>query len=204
MLPKDSKLHFFEPFDFVREVEVFEIQKATWKTINYISEPERLQIISPGSMQISGSQILIFGGLIPREQSSNPEKTYDVSEQKTDLTITGQSIILDVTVGSIKYGPELTTPAYFVSGGYMMPTQAHIYCLGMTLQQHVQIGAFSNLAAAPDESKKQAFEIGASHHKKLIQCYNVNEQKWSESNESIFAAGGHRKDSDINDDWFNI
>ena len=116
------------------------------------------------------------------------------------MTITGQSIILDVTVGSIKYGPELTTPAYFVSGGYMMPTQSQIYCLGMTLQQHVQIGAFSNLAAAPDVEKNKTFEIGASHHKKLIHCYNVNEQKWSESNESIFAAGAHRKDSDINDD----
>ena len=116
------------------------------------------------------------------------------------MSITGQSIILDVTVGSIKYGPELTTPAYFVSGSYMLPTQTQVYCLGMTLQQHVQIGAFSNLAAAPDESKKQSFEIGATHHKKLIHSYNVSEQKWSESNESIFAASGHRKDSDINDD----
>jgi hypothetical protein len=70
----------------------------------------------------------------------------------------------------------------------------------MTLQQHVQIGAFSNLAATPDESKKKLFEIGATHHKKLIHSYNVGEQKWSESNESIFAAASHRKDSDNNDD----
>ena len=49
------KQNFFEPFEFVKEVEVFEIQKGTWKTINYISEPEKLAIISPGSMQISGS-----------------------------------------------------------------------------------------------------------------------------------------------------
>ena len=59
MLSKDLKASlkqsFFEPFEFVKEVEVFEFQKATWKTINYISEPEKLAIISPGSMQISGS-----------------------------------------------------------------------------------------------------------------------------------------------------
>jgi hypothetical protein len=54
-MPKESKVNFYAPFDFVKEVEVFEIQKSAWKTINYISEPERLQIISPGSMQISGS-----------------------------------------------------------------------------------------------------------------------------------------------------
>lgn len=183
----------------MKEVEVFEIQKQTWKTINYISEPERLTIISPGSMQISGSQILIFGGLIPRDQSSNLDKIFDVQEQKTDLSITANSIILDVTVGSIKYGPELTTPTYFLSAGYMMPTQSQIYCLGMTLQQPVQIGMFTNLAAQ-EENLKRPFEIGASHHKKLIHCYNVAEQKWTEANESIFAAGAQRRDSDINDD----
>jgi len=82
VLSKDLKASlsqsFFEPFEFVKEVEVFEFQKATWKTINYISEPEKLAIISPGSMQISGSQILIFGGVIPRDQSSNTDKSYDI------------------------------------------------------------------------------------------------------------------------------
>ena len=39
-----------------------------------------------------------------------------------ELAITAQSIILDVTVGSIKYGPELTSPTYFLQGGYMLPT----------------------------------------------------------------------------------
>ena len=31
-----------EPFDFVDLVEVYEIDKKIWKTINYISEPKRL------------------------------------------------------------------------------------------------------------------------------------------------------------------
>jgi hypothetical protein len=42
-------------------------------------------------------------------------------------------LIFDVTVGSIKYGPELATPTYFVSGGYMMTNQNQIFCLGNTI-----------------------------------------------------------------------
>jgi hypothetical protein len=58
-------------------VEVFEIAKKTWKTINYVSEAERLLVISAGSMQIAGSQILIFGGLVPKSASRNQDKTFD-------------------------------------------------------------------------------------------------------------------------------
>ena len=28
-----------EPFNFVEQVEVYELEKKTWKTINYITEP---------------------------------------------------------------------------------------------------------------------------------------------------------------------
>ena len=112
-----GKLNFFEPFEFVQEVEVYEISKNVWKTINYISEPQRLAVISPGSMQIAGSQILIFGGLVPKDEMNN-DKTFDVQENGVEMTMSNQSLILDVTVGSIKYGPELATPTYFISGGY--------------------------------------------------------------------------------------
>lgn len=76
-----QKPYFYEPFTVVREVEVFEIAKNTWKTINYISEAERLMIISAGSMQIAGSQILIFGGFIPKSASrSNQDKTFEFTD----------------------------------------------------------------------------------------------------------------------------
>lgn len=130
-------------------------------------------------MQISGSQILIFGGLVPKDEQAS-DTTFDVQDNKVNLTITAQSIILDVTVGSIKYGPDLATPTYFVSGGNMMPTQSQIYCLGMILPQ----------------TEKQPFEVGSAAHKKLIHSYNVADQKWTEANESIFAAGNQRHDSD--------
>lgn len=44
-----------EPFDFVEQVEVYEIDKKAWKTINYISEPKRLQVLLAGATQIAGS-----------------------------------------------------------------------------------------------------------------------------------------------------
>jgi hypothetical protein len=110
----------YEPFTLVQEVEVYEIAKRTWKTINFISEPARLAVISPGSMQIAGSQILVFGGMVARgeEDASGDKTSFDLVDNGVELSMTTNSLILDVTVGSIKYGPELATPTYFISGGY--------------------------------------------------------------------------------------
>ena len=194
-----AKTQFYEPFEFVQEVEVYEMAKKIWKTINYISEPARLAVISPGSMQIAGSQILIFGGLVPREEHSE-DKTFDVSENGVELSMSTHSLILDVTVGSIKYGPELATPTYFISGGYQLPHENQIHALGMTLPTH-QLGNAMGALSGEDEVQKKQFEMGAANHKKLIHCYNVAEQKWTETNESIFSSGATaRRDSDVNDD----
>ena len=111
-----------EPFDIVKEVEIFEIEKQTWKTINYITEPQRLAILSPGTTQIAGSQILIFGGLVASEDNEDESLlASQVTDNGKKLTLTKHSLILDVTVGSVKQGPELNTPSYFVSGGYKLP-----------------------------------------------------------------------------------
>jgi hypothetical protein len=57
----------------VQEVEVLEIDKKTWKTLNYISEPQKLRVLSPGATQIAGSQIMIFGGLIPTQHEEEDD-----------------------------------------------------------------------------------------------------------------------------------
>jgi len=44
-----------KPYDYVQAVEVLEIGTQTWKTINYIGENQRLQVISAGATQISSS-----------------------------------------------------------------------------------------------------------------------------------------------------
>jgi len=38
-----------EVFDFVDQVEVYEVDRRTWKTINYIGEPQRLQVLLAGA-----------------------------------------------------------------------------------------------------------------------------------------------------------
>ena len=55
IIKSQTKTQFIEPYILVKEVEVFEFAKNTWKTINYISEPERLMVLLAGCMQIAGS-----------------------------------------------------------------------------------------------------------------------------------------------------
>lgn len=38
------------PFDYVQEVEAFEIEKGIWRTINYINDNEKLRIIHAGAI----------------------------------------------------------------------------------------------------------------------------------------------------------
>ena len=38
-----------QSFDFVSQVEVFEIEKNSWKVINYISENNKLKVLHPGT-----------------------------------------------------------------------------------------------------------------------------------------------------------
>jgi hypothetical protein len=72
---------------------------------------------------------MLFGGFVPNEDESNlfaskteddSKTSFDVIDNGVDLTLTNKSMVLDVTVGSIKTGPELCTPSYFPSGGYKM------------------------------------------------------------------------------------
>lgn len=209
-----------EPYDFVDIVEVYEIDKKTWKTINYISDPSRLQVVLAGSAQIAGSQILIFGGLVPSDSiiESQPEEevpedkkksqeSFDFEDNGREITLTKQTLILDVTVGSIKFGPELPTPSYFVGGGYKLTHNNTIYAFGHgCTPQYVQAGFMSALSAeskteAKDGAAKKAlpeFVAGTSQHKKYLHSYKVQMAKWADVNESIFS--GQRRESDLNDD----
>jgi len=51
----------------------------------------------------------------------------------TRVTLSAQSLILDVTVGSIKSGPELGAPSYFISGGYKMLHSNQVLAFGLGL-----------------------------------------------------------------------
>lgn len=47
------------------EVEVYDLERNTWKVINYISDKSKLRVLHPGNIQITGKKIMIFGGIIP-------------------------------------------------------------------------------------------------------------------------------------------
>lgn len=52
---------------------------------------------------------MIFGGFIPTDKDNTEEAktTFDVVDNGQALTLTNKSMVLDVTVGSIKYGQDL-------------------------------------------------------------------------------------------------
>lgn len=133
-----ANIDTIQPFEFVQQVEVYEIEKKVWRTLNYISEPQRLQVIAPGVTQLAGSQIMIFGGIVPATETSDTLEEETTTNQVftdngTKISLTGQSLILDVTVGSIKTGPELALPSYFISGGYKMLHSNQVFAFGLGL-----------------------------------------------------------------------
>ena len=64
-------------FEMVRDVEVYDVEKNQWKVLNYITESRKLCVINPGAVQISGKEILIFGGLTPTEDKKSSEENKD-------------------------------------------------------------------------------------------------------------------------------
>ena len=88
-------------------------------------------------------------------------------------------MVLDVTVGSIKYGSDLQTPSYYPSGGYMMPHQGQIFSFGLTLPKN-QPSGLSALAAESQPDVKQ-LDFGHVTHKKTLHLYRPEETKWVEA-----------------------
>lgn len=126
------------------------------------------------------------------------QESFEFEDNGSAVTLTKQSIIIDVTVGSIKFGPEMPVPSYFIGGGYKLTHNNSIYAFGHGLQPATP--AFGALAASPvpDVKKPQEFVAGAAQHKKYLHSYKVANSKWGDVNETIF--NGQRRDSDLNDE----
>ena len=45
MLPQGER-----PYEFVKAVDVYDIDKNSWKTLNFVSESEKLMILNPGCL----------------------------------------------------------------------------------------------------------------------------------------------------------
>jgi hypothetical protein len=150
---------------------------------------------------------MIFGGLVPTENIEPAEEEdikkaqelFEFEDNGARVTLTKQTIILDVTVGSIKFGPELPTPSYFIGGGYKLTHNNAIYAFGHGVAPLTGLASLAAEAKVPDgKSKVQEFSAGVSQHKKYLHSYKMVNSKWGEVNETIF--NGQRRDSDLNDD----
>jgi hypothetical protein len=53
-----------------------------------------------------------------------------------EITLTKKTLILDVTVGSIKFGPKLPVPSYFIGGGYKLTHNNTIFAFGHGVAPH--------------------------------------------------------------------
>lgn len=71
----------------------------------------------PGVFQVTGKKILIFGGASPVEDDDHSGNYALEYGQK--VVTKGQSLYFNVSNGEIKYGPEMSKPSYYPSGGYI-------------------------------------------------------------------------------------
>mmetsp|Transcript_7737 Transcript_7737/g.12985 ORF Transcript_7737/g.12985 Transcript_7737/m.12985 type:complete len:85 (-) Transcript_7737:646-900(-) len=70
--------------------------------------------MNSGATQVTSKKILIFGGLV-EEEEDDKEGEFAMTDNGQSLKLTDASWFLDVTKGSIKRGPSLLTPSYYVS-----------------------------------------------------------------------------------------
>lgn len=73
-------------FDFVSEVEVFDIEKSMWKTINYITDNLKLRIVNAGATQVTGKKIMIFGGMVDHQEGEEDVETVVTQGQTVQLS----------------------------------------------------------------------------------------------------------------------
>lgn len=39
---------------YINDIEVYDVEKNTWKVLNYIADKQKLNILYPGAIQVSG------------------------------------------------------------------------------------------------------------------------------------------------------
>ena len=201
------------PFDFVEEVEAFDIEKNIWKTINYITDACKLRILHAGAIQVTSKKMLIFGGMIEPDQEQEGETESQMIDNGQVVSLTSQTYLLDVTVGSIKRGAELVTPSYYINnGGSLLSMHNKLYALGFRVNpaetgSNSKNQAFSALAgdegekepsSKPEEPKLQDAQNIISH-KKILHCYDLDTQEFEEIHEGVFTPGTRKQSVDLDD-----
>ena len=202
-LKPEARVGDHQLFNFVEEVEAFDIEKNIWKTVNYITDNLKLRIIHAGAIQVSSKKIMIFGGMV------HPTETDDDQDHLVDngqiVKLSNQSYFLDVTVGNIKRGPDLNCPSYYVNnGGSLLSIQNKLFALGFRVN-YEQTKGFGSLAAEEAKTAGNIFSDqyrdaqNVINHRKVLHCYNVAEQEFSEIYEGVFTSGARKQSVDLDD-----
>lgn len=174
-----------QPFEFVSNVEVYEIEKNQWKLINYISESNRLRLLNAGCYQVTGKKILIFGGVKPADEEHNNHPAIECGKK---VSLSNETFYFNVTNGEIVSGPEMTRPSYFISGTSIFPQQGKIHAFGFTNTRDTLPGL---AGLAGDQQSAQNLELNQGTNKKTLHFYKVAEEEWHNVPESVFT--GQRK-----------
>jgi len=93
-----------------------------------------------------------------------------------------QSFYLDVVKGSVKRGPDLATPSYYINnGGNLLCISNKLYAQGFGINHDLNKSALNALSATAADSKPQEKSAlsessrdasSTYHHKKILHCYN--------------------------------
>ena len=190
-------------FNFVDQVEAFDIDRNTWKTINYIQDSSKLRVVHAGAIQVNSKSIMIFGGMVDPEEGNNESE--NMADNGQDVQLTNQSYFLDVTVGTIKRGPELNDSCYFINNvGSLISMHNKLYAQGFRINhEFIKPAAVNSLAAAAPETTEVPANLknasNTSRHKKVLHCYNLLEEEFSEIHEGIFASNIRKQSVDLDD-----
>lgn len=123
---------------------------------------------------------MIFGGMIEYDDTED-DKTNTLVDNGKTVRLTEQSYYLDVTKGSIKRGPNLVTPSYYINnGGNLLCIQNKLYAQGFGINHDLNKPSLGSLSALSSVDQKGSTTLSESsrdattpyHHKKVLHCYN--------------------------------
>jgi len=134
---------------------------------------------------VTSKKIMIFGGMIEYTDGVDSDKDTMVDNSQT-VMVSKLSYYLDVTKGSIKRGPDLSTPCYYVNnGGNLLCMHNKLYAQGFGINYDVAKSPTANATTTSDQKdtkppvQSSAATSGGSrdatttyHHKKILHCYN--------------------------------
>jgi hypothetical protein len=135
-------------YEFVKEVEIYEINSNVWKTMPYV-QSSKLNLLQPGAQQVTSNKIIVFGGLSPVEDNDDeaPGQIDEDKEKKVlkedgiRLEVSSKVIEVDVSNGDIEDKEEMPQGQFYFPGTYSFIHSKKLYCLGFGASDKAQFSS---------------------------------------------------------------